>query len=395
VAGYKVHGLDRRARQPARVPEGKERRRAPVSNVELLFLPGLDDVVADEVRERLGGVVRHVRAVPDRDDSLAVAMTGPLKALLGMRTIVAPFLVLAFPVPRPKSLLSGEYFPTIVDAIREVGRLNPADPPTSLRIEAAGRDSTVLRNFADQLAQATGLHHDDEFGECVVRLRRTPGQDGWDVLVRLSTLPLSARPWRAEGYHAAVNATVAAAMVRLSKPAASDRVVNLMCGSGTILVERLLAGYARAAVGIDRSGDAIAAAEANVSAAGLTGRVELMIGDVAQDDWVSAGPFDRLYADPPWGDKSGRHSESEDLHQMLLERAYAGAAEGARLVVLTHEIRIMERCLRRASSLWRLDSETRVFQKGHHPRIYLLTKEGRRPGRATGGHEGQRLQWVV
>lgn len=71
-------------------------------------------------------------------------------------------------------------------------------------------------------------------------VRRTLGRDGWDVLVRLSTFPLSARSWRAEGYHAAVNATVAAAMVRLSQPRSGDRVVNLMCGSGTILVERLL-----------------------------------------------------------------------------------------------------------------------------------------------------------
>lgn len=377
---YEVQGRDRRAGQPTRVTRGREPRYAPVRNVELLFLPGLDDVVHDEVTEQLPGV-RRIRAAPDRNDSFAVSMTGPLKALLRLRTIVAPFLVLSFPVPRPKSLLSGEYFPAIVEAIREVGRLNPSNPPKGLRIEAAGRDSTVLRNLAHQLAQATGLRHDDEHGECVLRLRRTPGQDGWDVLVRLSTLPLSARPWRAEGYHAAVNATVAAAMVRLSKPTISDRVANLMCGSGTILVERLLAGPARVAVGIDIASEAISVAKANVLAAGLAGRVALLTGDIGQDDWLGSGPYDCIYADPPWGDKSGKHSENEDLHLMLLERAYAGAAEGARLLVLTHEIRIMERCLRRASALWRLESETRVFQKGHHPRIYMLTREGRRSGK--------------
>lgn len=170
-------------------------------------------------------------------------------------------------------------------------------------------------------------------------------------------------------------------MVRLSKPHANDRVANLMCGSGTILVERLLAGPARGAVGIDISREAISAAEANVSAAGLSGRIKLMAGDIGQDSWLADGPYDCLYADPPWGDKSGKHSENEDLHRTLLERAHAGAAEGARLVILTHEIRIMERCLRRASALWRLESQTRVFQKGHHPRIYVLTREGRRAPR--------------
>lgn len=379
VVDYKVQGRGRRAGQPTRVVRRRETRRSPLRNVELLFLPGLDNVVLDEVAERMPEI-RRFRPVPDRDDSLAVTLSGPLAPLLRLRTIVAPFLVLSFPVPRPKSLLSGEYFPTIVEAMREVGRLNPTHPPKAFRIEAAGRDSTVLRTFADQLAQATGLRHDGEAGECVLRLRRTPGRDGWDVLVRLSTLPLSARPWRAEGYHAAVNATIAAAMVRLSTPRPDDRVANLMCGSGTILVERLLAGPARGAVGIDISREAISAAEANVSAAGLSGRINLMVGDIGHDNWLDDGPYDCIYADPPWGDKSGRHSENEELHLTLLERAYAGAAEGARLLVLTHEIRIMERCLRSASSLWRLKSETRVFQAGHHPRIYLLTRVGRRTG---------------
>lgn len=361
------------------VTKGRKTRRGRIRNIELLFLPGLADVVRDEVAERIAGV-RRARAVPGRDDSLAVSINGPLRTLLGLRTVVAPFLVLSFPVPRPRSLLSGEYFPTIVDAMREVGRLNPTNSPKAFRIEAAGRDSTVLRTFAAQLAQATGLRHDAESGEGVVRLRRTPGRAGWDVLVRLSTLPLATRPWRVAGYHSAVNATIAAAMVRLSTPRPDDRVANLMCGSGTILVERLLAAPGRSAVGIDISADAISAAKANVSAAGLAGRIDLLAGDITQDDWLAAGPYDAIYADPPWGDKSGKHSENEDLHLALLERAHAGAAEGARLLVLTHEIKIMQRCLRQVRALWRLDSQTRVFQKGHHPRIYLLTRQGRRSG---------------
>jgi len=59
----------------------------------------------------------------------------------------------------------------------------------------------------------------------------------------------------------------------------------------------------------------------------------------------------------------------------LLERAHAAAAPGARLVVLTHEIRMMERCLRQSARLWTEYQAVRVFQKGHHPRIYVLTRK--------------------
>jgi len=34
----------------------------------------------------------------------------------------------------------------------------------------------------------------------------------------------------------------------------------------------------------------------------------------------------------------------------------------------------MERCLAEASSQWESRQTVRVFQKGHHPRIYLLTR---------------------
>ena len=57
----------------------------------------------------------------------------------------------------------------------------------------------------------------------------------------------------------------------------------------------------------------------------------------------------RACADPPWGGLIGEHATNESLHLALLERAREAAAPGARFLVLTHEIRQMERCLRRTA----------------------------------------------
>lgn len=326
--------------------------------VELTFLPGLRDVVADE----LAPFARRIR--PVRED--AVLCSAPnLSALLNLRTVVAPFLVNTFEVPRPKSLLSGEYFPVITDSISIARQLSPM---RTFRIEAAGSDSPVFRRIAAQLHEATGLTEVFAEGDCVIRFRRAVEGAGWDVLVRLSRRPLSVRDWRVRGHSAAVNATIAAAMVRLSEPKPTDRVANLMCGSGTILIERLLAGPVKSAVGVDIDPAAIAAAAEN--SAGFD--VELHTADIA--DWTG-GPFDVIFADPPWGDKTGSHETNEALHDLLLRKACD--VQATRLVVLTHEIRIMQRCLRRAE-FWAVRKELRVFAKGHHPRIYVLE---RRSGR--------------
>lgn len=326
--------------------------------VELTFLPGLREVVTDE----LAPIGRRIR--PVGEDAVLCEVRDP-GALLSLRTVVAPFLVSTFDVPRPKSLLSGEYFPAIVDAISTAQRLNPM---RTFRIEAAGSDSPVFRRIAAQLESATQMTEVFTEADCIIRFRRAVEGSGWDVLVRLSRRPLSARDWRVRGHSAAVNATIAAAMVRLSEPAPADRVANLMCGSGTILIERLLAGPARSAVGVDIDPAAIAAAQEN--SAGLD--VELHTADIA--DWTG-GPFDVIFADPPWGDKTGTHSANEALHDLLLRKAYDLAA--TRLVVLTHEIRIMQRCLRRVDR-WGVRRELRVFAKGHHPRIYVLERRNGR-----------------
>lgn len=336
-----------------------------MNDVELTFLPGLREFVTDEVA-RIPGL-RNVAPVPGRDDAVRCRLAGSLRPLLALRTVVAPFLALHFAVPRPRSLLSGEYLPRIVGAMESARRLDGA---ANFRIEAAGRDSSVFRRLAAALSEGAALPFEPDDGECVLRFRRSA--DGWDVLVRLTRRPLSAREWRVQGHPAALNATIAAAAGLLAGLDANDRVANLMCGSGTLLIERLLMCGSCAAVGVDSDPAAIAACRANVDAAGLAGRVELLTADIAGDAWVGNAPFDVLLADPPWGDKAGRHADSEAVHMSMLERARAAAGERARFVVVTHEIRVMERCLRRGAGRWQLADERRVFAKGHHPRLYLL-----------------------
>lgn len=343
--------------------------------------------MADEIHDRLPDA-GPVREVPGRSDSLVADYRGDWARLLDLRTIVAPFLVLSFPVPRPRSLTSGEYFPDIMDAVRLVQRINPEKPRT-FRIDAAGSESAGFQRLASQLEEATGLPQVPEDGQLLLRFRRSSGPrsagpgsagpgsadgTGWDVLVRLSSRPLSSRAWRVANLPGAANATIAAAMSQLTSPRPGDRVANLMCGSGTLLIERLRAAPARFAVAVDADPGAMDCCAENLDAAGLRGRVTLLRADIADQDWADSGPFDVLLADPPWGTLMGEHQANEALHELLLERAHAVAAPGARLAVLTHEVRIMERCLATAAALWESRQVVRVFQKGHHPRIYLLTR---------------------
>jgi tRNA (guanine6-N2)-methyltransferase len=345
------------------------------TDLELTFLPGLGDVLRDEVAQVLHPP-KPARPAPGRDDALLVRHPGALRDVLRLRTAVAVFVRLHFDVPRPRSLTSGDHLARIVDA---VGASLRVERSHSFRFEAAGSDSAVFARLASLVAQATGLVHDADDGELVIRVARGrhagEADPGWDVLVRVGPRPLSARTWRVADYPGAANATIAAAMVRLAGVRAGDRVANLMCGSGTLLVERLLAGGAASAVGVDLEPEAVAAAQANVEAAGLADRVRLVVADALDvAAWSGGQRFDLLLADPPWGDLHGSHDTNAALHGELLRAAHEASRQGARLVVLTHEVRLMQRLLRELAGQWQLRDEVRVFAKGHHPRIYLLDR---------------------
>lgn len=342
--------------------------------------------------------------VAGRDDALAVRVDGPLADVLRLRTAVAAYVSLHFDVPRPRSLTSGDHLARIVDAVYASLRVAGS---SSFRFEAAGADSAVFARLADLVHEATGLQHDPADGQLVIRVRRgarttdraadgtagrttdrsagrptgrsasrtTDVDPGWDVLVRVGPRPLSARTWRVTDYPGALNATIAAAMVRLGGVRDEDRVLNLMCGSGTLLVERLLAGPAASAVGVDVSPDALDAARANLAAARV--RATLTTADVltatpGDDGPWAAGGFDLVLVDPPWSGLHGDHASAVDVHAGVLRAARAAAAPGARCVVVTHEVKVMERCLRDASALWSVRETLRVFAKGHHPRVYVL-----------------------
>lgn len=354
--------------------------------VECEVLAGLEPFCAAEVRRALGPTAELLGDGQDAGDAVRFRLAGPLASVLNLRTAVAAYLVVRVPGRRPSALLGDTSLFDQVDAVR---RLHQPGAFRSFRLSAPGRDSAALRRLRQQLTQRTGLPEDPDDGELYLRIRRAlgPGPDGWEALVRLSPRPLSARVWRTFNLPGALNATIAAAMVELSRPRDSDRVLNLLCGSGTILVERLVRGRAALAAGCDLDPAALAGTSANLDAAGLRGAAFLGRMDATALALRDAS-FRVLLADLPYGHRMGSHQANAALYPAVLAEAARVAAPGGVMVVVTHELRLFERCLRDAGRWWSVERAVQVYQKGHHPVLYLLRRrsgaaEAQSPSRST------------
>lgn len=378
--------MRRAKRKPARRPPtsgnkptpGQRRASPPQAGharaYEAQVLDGLKPFAERELA-RLGGLSLGASADPE---AVPFRYAGPWSRLAGLRTVVAVYLVERFGVPRPKALLAHQHLRRLVERILE---LREAAPFASFRLSAAGRDSEVYARLAAAIGEGGGLLHDAEEGDLLLRVRpmlhsggsydgANEPAGGWEVLLRLTPRPLSARPWRVCNLEGGLNATVAAAMLACAPARPGDRVLNLMCGSGTLLAERHAQAPAGRLVGVDLSPRALSCARTNLEAAGAG--AELVRADATALPFA-AGSFDLVLADPPWGDQIGSHEANATLYPALLAEAARVAATPAVFVLLSHEIRLLERVLR--ASPWRLAASHRVYHGGHYPRLYVLKRE--------------------
>ncbi len=361
--------MNRRGRTVENLPED-------AVTYELEVIPGLEGVAADEVRSRFH---RHVLIEPSlKEGLLPVLFSGDAAALLDLETVLAVYGQQHFPVPRPRALLGQAHFTALLAMIDAVRALHPPSAFRSFRVSAAGQDSPVLVRLREAIASETGLEFVAEEGDLLLRLRRPlDGAEGWDVLIRLSPRPLSARPWRVCNLPGALNASVAQAMVRLTRPHPDDFVLNLACGSATLIIERLAFGPARIALACDSDATALACARENVGASGY--------GTVVLEQW-DAGDLpmpdrcvDTLLADLPFGQLIGTHESNTLLYPRLLSEAARVAASGATFAAITQDIRLWERLVADAAADWRLETVLPIklpFGGGHlRPRIYLLRRK--------------------
>lgn len=341
---------------------------------ELEVIPGLEAIAADELRRVSRRVVIETAR---REGLIGFHYDGDPAVLLDLATALAVYERRVFPIPRPKALLGQAHFDALLRLIADIRALHRRDAFATFRISAAGQDSSVLQRLREELATQIGLEYVADEGDLLLRLRRPPdGSDGWEALIRLSPRPLSARSWRVCNLAGAINASVARAMALLTLPHPDDAVLNLACGSGTLLIERLLEAPARIAIGCDTDAVARRCAIDNIAAAD-TREIALEAWD-AGDLPTPDGWADAVLADLPFGQLVGSHESNVALYPRILREAARVTIGGGVFVAITQDIRLWERLVADAAADWTLDLVLPIklpFGGGYlRPRIYRLRR---------------------
>ncbi|MBN2471458.1 MAG: methyltransferase domain-containing protein [Anaerolineae bacterium] len=343
---------------------------------EAVVAEGLEDIGRQELAVHLEKrVILHRTPRTGAEPGVfSFDFTGGLRALLRMRTIQAIYLIRHYAIPRPRALLGDAHFRQFMNDIGFIRGIHPPEAFQTFHINAAGEESSVMRRLRDEVAHHTGLTPDMEEGDLLIRLRKAPqGPEGWETLLRISPRPLTTRPWRVCNMEGALNATVAHTMALMTDPQPYDVFVNLACGSGTLLIERLACGPVKQAIGCDTSPEVLDCARENIAAAGLTDQIALHDWDVTALP-LEDGSVDALCADLPFGHLVGSHDENVALYPAVLAEAGRVAKPGALFALITHEVKLMEQLLA-DSPVWQAENVQRVGLGGLYPRIFVLQRK--------------------
>jgi len=200
----------------------------------------------------------------------------------------------------------------------------------------------------------------------------------WALLaVRLSDHRMRHRTYKREHLPASLRPTLAAAMVFLSRPRPGDRFCDPMCGAGTILAERALAGSYRQLLGGDLDPLAVQASMANLapwcrSSPSAGGGCVLNLWD-ARSLPVRTGSLDVIVSNLPFGEQIGSHQENPALYRRFLSEAGRTLRPGGRAVLLSSEKDLMRQLVHDDPAL-HMERQVLVGVLGHAARIYSLRR---------------------
>ena len=342
---------------------------------EVDLASGLEKIVYGELLQQLGKRLKMTHPLAEQLESgaLQFGYTGDLRRLLHLQTVLTAYLVCPFEITRPNALLGHENFQKLLRHLAVVRGLLPPNTFRTFGISAAGSDSQVMLQLAASLAEQLGLQNGEDEVDLLLRIRRPRfGATGWEVLIRLSPRPLSVRAWRVSDMKGALNAAVAHGMVLLTQPTPQDKFLNLGCGSGTLLIERLQQGPARRVIGCDIDAEARNHAQANLGTSPALRMIELYDWDARAVNLPEAS-IDAICADLPFGIAVGAHDNNVELYPGILREAARVARPGARFVLMTQEIRLLE-SLVNDSTDWEVLDVLSLTLRGLHPRIFVLRR---------------------
>jgi 23S rRNA G2445 N2-methylase RlmL len=188
--------------------------------------------------------------------------------------------------------------------------------------------------------------------------------------LRLTDREMRHRSYKVQHLPASLRPSVAAAMVFLTEPAEGDVFLEPMCGAGTIVSERIIAGPCKRLLAGDIAKPALEASRHNIPDASNT---ILARWDAARLP-VADAAINKAAVNLPFGKKVGSARVIQQLYPNFFQEMSRVLSDQGLLVVLSSEYDLVRTSLRDTPDL-KVDRGYSVSVLGQWGRIYIIRKQ--------------------
>ena len=347
-------------------------------------VPGLEELASEDLETYAGlKVERVVRAMDERSSILQFQFAGRAADLLSIRIVEDIFVV----------VVTAERLPIGWDGLAAIraavaGAPNLASALATFRTVRRTQRSrpafrVITRKSGDHAFRRLDVQHAVESGLRDAGQGWMPGGEEAEVEVwahlmdrtllvglRISDAEMRQRDYKEDSVPASLKPTVAHAMVLLSRPRLDDIVVDPMCGAGTLIIERAMAGRYRQLVAGDVDVNAVHATTRNV---GPRYKPLTIFRWDARALPLADGSVTAVLTNMPFGKQVGSHHGNVTLYPRLLAEWARVVRPPGRLVLLTSERDLIERAVSEDRRL-RISRRLSVVVRGLPATIYVLAR---------------------
>ncbi len=306
---------------------------------------------------------------------IAATYTGPLEAVLGLRTVDDLFIHLAewHGISHHRAALA-----TLREASLDLdlwqaaalrGQVSPLSDPPGFSVSAnfVGRRNysvdEIKRAVANGIEAISGWVYHSGDQESEINIRLFMELEHVYVGMRLGERPLYKRPYKQAHVPGSLKPSVAAALLRLARVQAGETVLDPCCGAGTILIEAALMGAQTQGGDVDPA--ALEAAQVNSRAAAVT--LDVQPWDARRLP-LEDGSVDAVVSNLPWGRQIEIDADPALLYQEMcaeMQRVLRPQGRMALLTTLPHLVALpsMPLVSERTISLFGQQATVMVFER--------------------------------
>ena len=188
--------------------------------------------------------------------------------------------------------------------------------------------------------------------------------------LRLTDHRMRHRTYKTANRPASLRPTIARAVVQLTRPQDNDIFLDPMCGAGTLLIERALAGRHEMLYGGDSEPEAVADTLENF---GNKHKPHNIRHWDARKLPLPNQSVNKVAINPPWGRQLGSPSELQSLYKSTFSEIDRVLQPGGIVSVLTSEWDVLKRVLSK-TDLTLIDHIKEISVLGRRADIFVLQK---------------------